>query len=153
MIGQINRCYIFQLIYHRIGIEGMVLDEPRLLEAPRVYDESRTTQIAQVTVRILARIVLDGDVGEQRVAGSLIGWYHIFSQHTIVRQVVDDQSWWHLLLRIAQDVGQPSVQDPQPIATIGAYAKCRDDLRHASCTVLMGFPRGVGVQRWRFARV
>lgn len=125
-----------------------MLDEPRLLEAPRVHDESRTAEVAQVGVRILAGVVLDGDVREQGVGSALIRWYHILAQHTVVGEVVDNQGWRSLLLRIAQDVGKSCVQDPQPIATIGAHAERRDDFRHPGGAVLMRLPGRIGDQRW-----
>lgn len=77
----------------------------------------------------------------------------MFAQHAIGRQVVDDQRRRRLLLGAAQDVRQARVQDPQPIATIGAYTKRRYDLWHAGGAVLMGLPGRVRDEGWRFARV
>lgn len=130
-----------------------MLDEPGLVKFPGVDDEARTAQVAQVAVRVLARVILDSDVGKQRIGSPLIRWYHVFAQRTIARQVVDDQRRRRLLLGIAEDVCQSRVQDPEPIATVGAHAKGRDDLWHAGGTVLMGLPRGIRYQGWRFARI
>lgn len=134
-------------------MEGMVLDEPRGVEAPGVDDESRSAQVAQIAVRVLARVILDGDIGEQGIGGSLIRWYHVFAQHAIGCQVVDDQRRRRLLLGGAQDVRKSRVQDPEPIATIGTYTKRRNDLRDAGGGVLMGLPRRIRDEGWRFARV
>lgn len=84
-------------------------DDPGLVKLPGVDDEARAAQVAQVAVRVLARVILDGDVGEQGVGSPLIGRYHVFAQHMIARQVVDDQRRRRLLLRIAQNVCQPRV--------------------------------------------
>lgn len=138
---------------HRIRMERVMLDEPGLVEVPGVDNESRAAQVAQVAVRILARVVLDGDVGEQGIGGSLVGWYHVFAQHAIARQVVDDQRRRRLLLGAAQDIGQPGVQDPEPVATISTHAKRRNNLRYASGAVLMGLPGGIRNQGWRFASI
>lgn len=132
-------------------MERVVLDEPGLVKAPGVDDETRTAQVAQVAIRVLARVVLDGDVGEQRIGGPVVGRYHVFAQHAIARQVVHDQRRRRLLLGTAQDVRQSSVQDPEPVATVGAHAERRDDLRHAGGAVLMGLPGGIRNQGWRFA--
>lgn len=134
-------------------MERMMLDEPGLVKFPGVDNDAGTTQVAQIAVRVLARVILDSDVGKQGIGGPLIRWYHVFAQHTIARQVVDDQRRRRLLLRIAQNVRQSRVQDPEPVATVGAHAKGRDDLRHAGGAVLMGLPRGIRYQGWRFARV
>lgn len=47
----LDRIAIFlNFAYHRIRMEGMVLDEPRGVKAPGVHDKPRSSQIAQVAV-------------------------------------------------------------------------------------------------------
>jgi len=83
-------CAFLNSTDHRIRMERMVLDDPGLLEVPGIDHKTRTAQIAQVAVRVLARVVLDGDVGEQGIGGPLVGRNHVFAQHAIGRQIVDD---------------------------------------------------------------
>lgn len=134
-------------------MKRVMLDEPGLVKAPGIHDQTRTAQVTQVTVGILARVVLDSDVGEQRVGGTLISRDHVFAQHPIARQIVDDQGRRCLLLGIAQDVRQPGVQDPETIAAIGTHAEGRHEFRYAGCAVLMCLPGWIRDQEWRFARV
>lgn len=49
-IGSNHHFSKIHFAYHRIRMEGVMLDEPGGMEAPGVHDESRSAQVAQVAV-------------------------------------------------------------------------------------------------------
>ena len=129
-------------------MEVMVLHQPRLLVLPRVNDQRVTGQIAQIRVRVIAVVILDDDVGKERVNGALLLGYVETPHQLIVRQIVDKESRGCLLLGKAEDVDDAGVEDPETIALIRADAERRDDLREETVAVLMRVPRGEGRQWW-----
>jgi len=64
---------------HRIRMERVMLHEPRFVKAPGIYDQARTAQVAQVSIGILAGIILDSNIGEQRVSSALVGRYLVLA--------------------------------------------------------------------------
>lgn len=129
-------------------MEVMMLDQPRLVQIPRVHDDPGPAQVTQIRVRVVAVVILDGDVGEERVGGPLLLGYRVLAQQLVVGEIVDEQCGRGLLFGLAEDVDEAGVQDPEPVAAVGAHPERRDDLGHGAAAVLVGLPGGIGHQWW-----
>lgn len=67
-----------------------MLDPPRALIVPRINDDRRRAQIRDVRVRILAVLILHGDVREETVLLDLVLRYDVSPNFLIRLQIVDD---------------------------------------------------------------